>query len=96
MRFVKLMKQLWQDDCGAIITAEYMMLGTVLTLGTVQGLATLRDSTNQDLQDMATSAREARQYYSPQLPKNVQAQTAVNQSAPSSVSGARCVGGVCP
>lgn len=88
MQLVNLAAQLWSDDCGAIITAEYMMLGSVLTLGTVQGLATLRDSANQELHDMGSTIRETRQYYSPQLPRTQPKQV---NSTPE-----QCPGGVCP
>ena len=107
MRIVNLAKQLWNDDCGAIIAAEYIMLGSVLMLGTAQGLATLRDSTNQELQEMGSAVRETRQHYTPQLPSSTNQQTPVKgtQAAatfPSQTQGypqqssPHCPGGVCP
>lgn len=35
---------LWNDDCGAIIAAEYLFVCTILVIGIIVGLAGLREA----------------------------------------------------
>ena len=59
-----LFAHLWDDDCGAVLASEYLTLGTVVVLGGVAGLTTLRDSVNDEMKEFGGSIRSMRQSYS--------------------------------
>jgi hypothetical protein len=40
----KLIRQLWQDDSGNVLGAEWVFVATILVLGAVTGIVTLRQS----------------------------------------------------
>jgi Flp pilus assembly pilin Flp len=48
-----LFNQLWKDQSGAIISAELILVMTIVILGMVVGLTTLRDQVVQELGDVA-------------------------------------------
>jgi hypothetical protein len=41
---MRLVKELWNDDCGALIAAEYLFIVTILIIGIIVGLAGLREA----------------------------------------------------
>ncbi len=51
----KLLQKLWNDDCGALISIEFLFVATVLIIGLVVGLATLRDAVNAELSELANA-----------------------------------------
>jgi len=55
--------QLWNDDCGAVLTTEYLMLGSVVALGGVSGLVSVRDSMNSEMKEYGSAIRTFRQDY---------------------------------
>ena len=59
-----LLNKLWNDDSGAILTAEYLTLGSVVVLGGVGGLAAMRDSVNSEMSEFGNSIKAVRQQYS--------------------------------
>lgn len=59
-----LASKLWRDDAGAVLTAEYLTLGTVVVLGGVSGLASMSDSVNNEMREFGHSVRQMRQTYS--------------------------------
>jgi hypothetical protein len=59
-----LLTRLWADDCGAIISTEYLMLGTVVSLGGAAGLAEMRDSMNAEYKEFGNTIRDVRTHYS--------------------------------
>ncbi|MCC6419846.1 MAG: hypothetical protein IT429_16555 [Gemmataceae bacterium] len=87
----KLMQQLWNDDCGAILSSEYMMLGTIAVLGGASGLSTLRDAANDELRGMGDSIRQVRQTYAPGQFRN----PAPQQVSPAATTQGHC-GNLCP
>lgn len=95
MRTISLLQKLWNDDCGAIITAEYMMVFGIMALGAAQGLSVLRDTATQELQETGNAVRETRLHYTPQVAKSKaqqpQAQGGTGLSLPT-----QCIGGACP
>ena len=58
-----LLKKLWKDEDGALIATEYLLLGSVVTVGSVTGLASVRDSVNAEYQDYGNQIHEVRQAY---------------------------------
>ena len=51
----KLLKNLWTDDAGAIIAAEYLFVATILVIGIIVGLASVRDAINTELAELANA-----------------------------------------
>jgi Flp pilus assembly pilin Flp len=62
--FTTLLTRLWNDETGSIVATEYLMLGTIVSLGGAAGLATVRDSMNDEYKEFGASVREVRQSYS--------------------------------
>ncbi|MCA9246577.1 MAG: hypothetical protein KDA42_05660 [Planctomycetales bacterium] len=52
---MKLLKALWRDQCGGLLSAEYVLLGTLLTLGVIVGLTAVRNAIVQELADLAAA-----------------------------------------
>jgi Flp pilus assembly pilin Flp len=51
----KLLQKLWKDDAGAIIAAEYLFVATILVIGIIVGLASVRDAVNSELAELANA-----------------------------------------
>lgn len=50
-----LVRLLWKDDTGAIIAAEYLLIGTILVIGIMVGLASIRDAIVTELSELGNS-----------------------------------------
>jgi len=48
-----MMKRLWSEETGAIVSAEIMLIRSILVLGVVVGLKSVRDSVVTELADVA-------------------------------------------
>lgn len=59
-----LLKALRQDEHGVILSAEIVIVGTVLVIGLMTGLACLRKSVNSELGDFARAIESIDQSYS--------------------------------
>jgi hypothetical protein len=91
------MRKLWNDDRGAIITAEYMMVFGIMALGAAQGLSVLRDTATQELQETGNAVRETRLHYTPQVAKSKNPQQPAHGGPALSLpTQPQCVGGTCP
>lgn len=51
----RLAARLWSDDTGAIIASEYLFVLTILVIGTIVGLAALREAINTELSEIANA-----------------------------------------
>lgn len=58
------MQCLWNDENGAVLTAEYVLVTTVVVLGTIVGLEELAASVNFELNDLSNSIGALNQSYS--------------------------------
>ncbi len=47
--------KLWHDDTGAIITAEYLFLVTILVIGVIVGLTHLREAITVELTELGNA-----------------------------------------
>lgn len=56
--------QFWVEEDGAIISSELILVLTILVLGMIVGLATLRDSVVAELADLAAAIGSVNQSYS--------------------------------
>ena len=60
---MKTMSRLWNEDVGAIISAEIMLVASILVIGMVVGLSSLRDSVVTELADVAQALSQVNQSY---------------------------------
>ena len=75
-RFKRLGQRLWTDSSGFIISGDYILLTTILVIGMVVGVVTLRDQFVQELGDISDSIESLDQSYTytivdPTDPNNV-------------------------
>jgi hypothetical protein len=57
-------KRLWNDDSGFVVSAELILVATILVLGMIVGLVSLRDQIVQELGDVAAAFSRLNQSYS--------------------------------
>ena len=60
---INLANTLWQDESGFIVSAELILVSTVLVLGMVVGLAEVSHAVNQELEDVASAFGSINQSY---------------------------------
>ena len=60
MRFAN---ELWADECGLILSAEAVTIGTVGVLGAVVGLNAASSAVDQELKEFASAIRSLDQSY---------------------------------
>ncbi len=59
-----LLKKLWSDNVGVVVSAELILIATILVIGMIVGLTTVRDQVVQELGDVAAAIASANQSYS--------------------------------
>jgi len=57
--------RLWNDEAGAVMSTEYLMLASIVAAGGATGMAGLRDSMNDEFKGYGQDIREIRQSYMP-------------------------------
>jgi Flp pilus assembly pilin Flp len=58
-----LLTRLWADEAGFLISAELVLVSTILTLGMVVGLSKVSVAINQELSDVASAFGSVNQSY---------------------------------
>jgi hypothetical protein len=58
------MYRLWKEDAGAILSAEIMLVASILVIGVIAGLSSVRDSVVTELADVAQALANINQSYS--------------------------------
>lgn len=56
--------KLWSDDNGFVVSSELILVATLLVIGMVTGLSTVRDQVVQELGDVADAISEINNSYS--------------------------------
>jgi hypothetical protein len=56
--------RLWNEEAGAVLSAEVMLVGSILVVGVIAGLASLRDSVVTELADVAQAVANVNQSFS--------------------------------
>ena len=54
---------LWQDDAGFVVSAELVLVGTVVVLAMIVGLSEVAHGVNQELEDLGSSFGSLNQSY---------------------------------
>jgi Flp pilus assembly pilin Flp len=62
--FRNLFVSFWADESGALVATEYLLLGSVVAVGSVTGMVEVRDSVNEEYKEFGQTVRETRQSYS--------------------------------
>jgi hypothetical protein len=81
---MNLMRQLWQDEAGVIVSTEIMLITMILVFGLIAGLVSFRDGVAQELADTGKMVNALNQSYS--FASNTNTSTALNATTPGSVS----------
>jgi Flp pilus assembly pilin Flp len=58
-----MMKKLWNDEVGAIVSAEIVLVLTILVIGMITGLTSLRDGVIEELADVGQAIGNLNQSY---------------------------------
>lgn len=58
-----MLKKFWNDEAGAIISAELAIVMTIVVIGTVTGLSSLRDAVVTELADVGAAIGSLNQSY---------------------------------
>ncbi len=61
---MKLLSRLWADEAGFVVSSELVLIATVMVIGLLAGLTTVRDQVVQELADVADAVSEIDQSYS--------------------------------
>ena len=59
-----MLQRLWKDDAGFVVSTELVLVATILVIGMVVGLATVRNAVVQELGDVAQAIGNINQSYS--------------------------------
>ena len=58
-----MLKRLWNDETGSILSIEIILVGTVLGIGVITGLTSLRDAIITELADVGAAVANLDQSY---------------------------------
>jgi hypothetical protein len=61
---MNLVTRLWNDDLGFVVSAELVLVATILVLGMIVGLVSVRDQVVQEAGDVAAAVSQLVQSYS--------------------------------
>lgn len=57
-------KRLWDDEAGFIVSMELILIATIVVIGLITGLATVRNAVVSELSDVAGAVQDMNQSYS--------------------------------
>ena len=57
------MKNLLNDECGFVVSAELIMVATITVLGLIVGLSEVRQAVSEELEDVASAIGSLNQGY---------------------------------
>jgi Flp pilus assembly pilin Flp len=60
---MKVLHRLWADQAGFVVSTELVLVATILVIGMVVGLVTVRDQVVQELADLAAAIGSVNQSY---------------------------------
>ena len=61
---MKMLSRLWAEETGAIVSAEIMLVASILVIGVIVGLKSVRDAVITELADVAQALSNVNQSYS--------------------------------
>jgi Flp pilus assembly pilin Flp len=60
----QILRRLWQDDQGALLATEWVLLATILVLGVIVGMVAVRQAVLSELTDFANGLLALNQSFS--------------------------------
>lgn len=60
---MSLIKRLWNDEAGFVVSAELILIATIAVLGLIVALDTVRNAVTSELSDVAGAIQEVNQSY---------------------------------
>ena len=87
-----MLKKLWSDDCGALIATEFLFVATILIIGIITGLSSVRSAVNAELTELANAILALSQGYSISGQTGCCSSTEGSQAidTPSTITGPTC------
>ena len=61
---MKILTRLWHDEQGVVVTTDLVLISSILILGVIVGLTTMRDQVVQELGDLAAGIGSLNQSFS--------------------------------
>ncbi len=58
-----MLKKIWNDDCGALLSAEWVFLATIMVIGLVAGMVQVRNAVTGELAEIAGAVSALDQSY---------------------------------
>ena len=58
-----MLKKLWKDEAGVVVSAEIVLIGTILVIGMIVGLVELQTSVVDELNDLGEAVGSFNQSY---------------------------------
>lgn len=59
-----MLKNLWNDEVGALLSAEFVLLATILVIGAIVGLKAVQEAITNELADVGQAISNVNQSYS--------------------------------
>ncbi|MFI4876385.1 MAG: hypothetical protein ACIALR_13630, partial [Blastopirellula sp. JB062] len=60
---MSLLKRIWNDEAGFIVSTELILIATIVVIGLVVGLSAVRDAVTAELSDVAGAIQDVDQSY---------------------------------
>lgn len=60
---MNILKQIWHDELGVVLSAEMVIVGTVAAVGVTTGMSVAARAVNEELEDVAQAIRSLDQSY---------------------------------
>lgn len=60
---MNMLTRFWQDEAGFVVSSELVLVATILVIGMITGLASIRNQVVQELGDLAQSIGAVNQSY---------------------------------
>lgn len=60
---MRMLRRVWKDDAGFVVSTELVLVATILVIGMIVGLATVRNTLVQELGDVALAFNNIVQSY---------------------------------
>lgn len=61
---MNIVRRIWNDDAGFVVSAELVLVSVILVIGMIVGLTTMRDQLVQEFGDMGLAVGALNQSYS--------------------------------
>ena len=61
---MKMLNRVWNDEAGFVVSTELILIATILVIGMLVGLVSVRDQVVQELADVAEAVSDLDQSYS--------------------------------